>query len=68
MPRMASKTTTPEEAKRVVDALGGTAAVARIFDITAASVSGWKQKGMPLYRQQFLRLLRPDIFKNNNDS
>jgi len=67
---MGPKTTTPDEAKRLIDALGGTAAVARLFSIRSASVSGWKQKGMPLYREQFLRLLRPDLFvqKNDNDS
>jgi hypothetical protein len=67
---MGPKTTTPGEAKRLIDALGGTAAVARLFNIKSASVSGWKQKGMPLYREQFVRLLRPDLFskQNNNDS
>jgi hypothetical protein len=49
---MGPKTTTPDEAKRLIDALGGTAAVARLFNIKSASVSGWKQKGMPLYREQ----------------
>jgi hypothetical protein len=67
---MGPKTTTPDEAKRLIDALGGTAAVARLFNIKSASVSGWKQKGMPLYREQFVRLLRPDLFskQNKNDS
>jgi hypothetical protein len=65
---MGPKTTTPDEAKRLIDALGGTAAVARLFNIKSASVSGWKQKGMPLYREQFVRLLRPDLFTQKNES
>ena len=67
MPSMGPKKTTQEEAKRIIDALGGTAAVARLCNVRSASVSGWKQNGMPMYRVQFLRLLRPDLF-NNNDS
>jgi hypothetical protein len=50
------------EAIRVIKALGGTGATAALFDIHAASVSGWKVHGIPKARKQFLQLLRPDLF------
>ena len=41
---------------QVIDALGGTAAVARIFEIAMPSVSAWKEDGIPPARMMFLRL------------
>lgn len=46
----------------IIDALGGTLAVATICDIRPASVSGWRTAGIPQARRQFLELLRPDVF------
>jgi len=46
----------------IIDALGGTAAVARLCRIKQPSVSGWRVMGIPDARRQFLELLRPDIF------
>lgn len=60
---MSPKATSPEEAIRVIAALGGTNAVARLCDIEPASVSGWKRNGIPQARMQFLKLLRPDVFQ-----
>lgn len=34
-------------ATKIIEALGGTAEVARLFDISMASVSGWKKNGIP---------------------
>lgn len=42
-------------ATQVIDALGGTAAVARIFDLSMPSVSDWKKDGIPSARMMFLR-------------
>ena len=42
-------------ASKVIDVLGGTAAVARIFDISMPSVSDWKHLGIPKPRMMFLR-------------
>jgi hypothetical protein len=54
------------EAARVIDALGGTGAVARLFSppIRPASVSGWKASpsGIPAARREILRLRFPDLF------
>lgn len=60
---MSPKASTPEEAVRVIVEFGGTNALARLCDISAASVSGWKKNGIPHARLQFLRLLRPDVFQ-----
>lgn len=57
---MGSMNTNP--ASRVIDALGGTCAVARLCEVRPPSVSEWRIAGIPKARLQFLRLLRPDLF------
>lgn len=57
------KKTTPTEAIRVINALGGTSAVARLCEVKPPSVSEWKRNGMPETHARFLRLLRPDVFE-----
>ena len=47
---------------KIIDALGGTSAVAELCEVKPPSVSGWRQKGIPKARRQFLKLLRPDVF------
>ena len=42
-------------ATQVIDALGGTAAVARIFDARMPSISNWKRAGIPPARMMFLK-------------
>lgn len=44
----------------VIDALGGTSAVAEIFNIKPPSVTGWREGGIPTARKQTLVLLYPD--------
>jgi len=46
----------------VIDALGGTSAAARFFEVKAASVSKWRKKGIPRARLMYARLARPDLF------
>lgn len=43
------------QATKIIDALGGTAEVSRLFDVRMASVSVWKQKGIPKARMMFLK-------------
>lgn len=50
------------EANRVIDALGGTAAVAGLCEVNMQAVSQWRRNGIPDARLQYLRLLRPDVF------
>lgn len=44
------------EACRAIDALGGTSAVARIFNIKMPSVCRWRTNGIPESRVMYLRL------------
>ncbi len=46
-------------ATRIIDALGGTAEVARLFDVRMPSVSGWKQEGIPKARMQYIKAVHP---------
>ncbi|WP_224031176.1 helix-turn-helix domain-containing protein [Paraburkholderia caribensis] len=50
-----------EFASQVIDALGGTTAVARLCDVEPPSVSGWRRRGIPKSRMQYLRLAKPDV-------
>ena len=50
----------PDE--KIIEALGGTFAVASLCKVKPPSVSEWKQKGIPQARRQFLELLSPDVF------
>jgi DNA-binding transcriptional regulator YdaS (Cro superfamily) len=54
--------------KLIIERLGGTAAVARLFNIKPPSVSQWKRDGIPAARVQFLALARPDVFQPANDT
>lgn len=50
-------------ANDLIDKLGGTSEVARMCEIKPASVSEWRQKGeIPKARLMYLKLLRPEIF------
>lgn len=51
------------DANQIIDALGGTSVVARLFNIEPPSVSEWRAKNhIPQARLMYLRLLRPDVF------
>lgn len=45
-------------ATQVIEALGGTAAVARLFDVAMPSVSDWKKDGIPSARMMYLQATR----------
>lgn len=49
---------------QVIDALGGTNAVARLCEIAPASVSDWKKKGIPKARLMYLKLAVPKVFRD----
>ncbi len=55
-------TKTPSQ---IIDALGGTATVARLCRVKAPSVSDWRKNGIPDARRQYLELLRPDVFRDD---
>lgn len=48
-------------ASTIIDALGGTAATARMCRVRAPSVSGWRHRGIPLARWMYLHAVRPDV-------
>ena len=49
-------------ASELIDALGGTAATAKLCRVKPPSVSQWRKQGIPGARRQFLELVRPDVF------
>lgn len=50
-------------ANTIIDALGGTCAVAELCEIEPPSVSGWRKRNcIPRARLMFLRLARPQVF------
>ena len=51
-----------DEANRVIDALGGTGAVARMCEVNDSAVSQWRVVGIPRARLMYLRAVRPDLF------
>lgn len=50
------------DSNQIIDALGGTNEVARLFNIKPGSVSGWRINGIPPARLMYLQLARPDLF------
>lgn len=49
----------------IIEALGGTFAVAKLCKVKPTSVSAWKREGtgIPPARRMFLELVSPDVFK-----
>jgi hypothetical protein len=48
-------------ANKIIDALGGTSAVAKLFEVTTGAVSQWRKKGIPKARLLHLKSIRPDL-------
>lgn len=46
---------------QIIDALGGTAVVAKLCEVQPPSVSEWRRVGIPRARLMFLELARPDV-------
>lgn len=53
-----------ELANYIIDELGGTRKVARLFDIAEASVSGWRKSGVPKSRMMYIKLAYPQLLSN----
>lgn len=45
----------------LIDALGGTTAVALLCGVKPPSVSDWRHSGIPLPRRLYLHTKRPDV-------
>lgn len=51
-------------ASKIIDELGGTAAVAKLCQVQTPSVSEWRSRNViPRARLMYLKLLRPDVFE-----
>ena len=53
---------TPSKDSQIIDALGGSCAVAALCNVTSQAVSQWRRSGIPEARRMYLQLLRPDVF------
>jgi len=47
------------EATKIIEALGDTAEVSRLFDVRMPSVSDWKKAGIPKARMMYLQAVCP---------
>lgn len=54
--------TTYHPDEKIISELGGTYAVARIFDIRPPSVTRWKVRGIPRARRMYLEVVYPELF------
>ena len=45
-----------QHATKIIEALGDTAEVARLFDVRMPSVSAWKKTGIPKARMMYLKV------------
>ncbi len=50
------------DSNQIIDALGGTAEVARLCDVKQPSVSEWRKNGIPHARLMYLQAIRPEVF------
>lgn len=53
-----------QAASAIIDRLDGTSAVALLCDIKPPSVSGWRHDGIPKAQLNYLKVIRPDVFKD----
>lgn len=54
-------------ADKIIDALGGTSAVARLCEVEPPSVSDWRKNGIPKARLMFLKAIHPEVFRVEPD-
>lgn len=47
----------------IIDQLGGTVEVARMFNVTKGAVSQWRDNGIPEARLMYLKLAKPEVFE-----
>ena len=50
------------EANRIIDALGGTSAVAKLCEVNSQAVSQWRRNGIPRPWIKLFRALHPELF------
>lgn len=50
-------------ANEIIERLGGTAEVSRMFDVRMPSVSNWKRYGIPKARMIFIQAVHPKALR-----
>ena len=45
----------------IIDDLGGTAAAARLFDVSMAAICQWRKRGIPKARRMYIELKWPEL-------
>lgn len=56
-----------QDACRIIDAMGGTYEVAEMLEVSPQAVSQWRY-GIPKARKLTIKLMRPDLFTENQPS
>ena len=51
----------------IIERLGGTTAVARMFDVKPPSISGWKKHGIPPCCRKLLMKEHPEVFEQEGN-
>lgn len=52
-----------KDSNKIIDELGGTAAIAELFGISDAAVSKWRVTGIPKARLMYLEVKYPELMK-----
>lgn len=55
-----------ESPSEIIDRLGGTVAVARLCEVEPPSVSEWRHRGIPRARLMYLKLAKPEVFRDHD--
>jgi len=55
-------TTSTDEARHVIEQLGGNAKTALLCEVTPSAVSQWLTNGIPRAQRKYLEVIRPDAF------
>ena len=66
MPKMEAMNT--PDPNTIIDRLGGTSATARLCEVQPPSVSEWRKAGIPKAQLKFLKLARPEVFDEDDNS
>lgn len=51
------------DTQKIISLLGGNAKTAELCQVTPGAVSQWLHSGIPKHQLKFLKLARPDVFK-----
>ena len=51
------------DAKKIIEAMGDTAAVAELCEVSLSCVSMWKVRGIPAPQYRWMKARRPSVFR-----